>query len=745
MSSGNSNTGGAMSPASGPARLLVVSNRLPARLLATGRHWRSEHSAGGLATAMSPVLEQSKGFWIGWPGSSEGAGDPRRQEVLREWETKHRLIAVELRAETARRFYEGYSNQTLWPLFHYFPSRFRFDANDWAAYRTANENFRDSVVSYYREGDLIWVHDYQLMLLPKLLRDALPHAQIGFFLHIPFPSPEVFRILPNRERLLQGLLGADLIAFQTYSHLQHFRGSLLRVLGLESRIDQVDVGSRAVRLEALPIGIAPDEFAGLLRKREAAAHRNDLQKRYQGRRILLAIDRMDYTKGIPERLRAYRRLLERAPALRGRIVLIQIAVPSRERIVTYEALRRQVNELVGEINGQYATPDWTPVIYIRRGISRAELVALYASADLAWVTPLRDGMNLVCKEYVACQESGEGVLVLSEFAGAAEEMGEAFLVNPHDEESTAAAVESALALSPDERRGRMEALRNRVRRNNVFAWSSRFLEILRQATPPGVPRSGRPAALEIPAILDAYRQATRRVLFLDYDGTLAPYAPKPEDAIPQPELPDLLQRLTNVPGNTVTLVSGRRREDLTSWFGSVSGLWLAAEHGALLRPAGSDAWEPLRPGTSTDWKQRVLPVLQHFADRTPGSFIEEKDFALVWHYRMASEKTGEWLAHELVAMLESMLAETELHAMRGRKTVEVKPLWIHKGSAAERVLATCGSTGFQFAAGDDRTDEDLFEALGSNAWTVHVGVLPSRARFSLPDSGAMIELLKQFT
>ena len=431
---------------------------------------------------MNPILQRGGGAWIGWPGSSTGIGDPRRQEIIDKWAEKDGLITVELDQEIARHFYEGYANQTLWPLFHYFPSRIAFDPHGWAAYRQANEMFRDVAVRHCRPGDIIWVHDYQLMLLPKLLREALPDARIGFFLHIPFPSSEVFRILPERQELLEGLLGADLLGFQTHSHLQHFRSSLLRVLGRESRIDEIDAGGRSVALEALPIGIAPDDFAGLLKRREASNHIAELKQRYRGRQILLSVDRMDYTKGIPERLRTYRLLLEKAPHLRGKIVLIQVAVPSRERIFSYETLRRQVNELVGEINGQFGTPDWTPVVYIRRGISRPQLVALYAAADLAWVTPLRDGMNLVSKEYVACQQSGEGLLVLSEFAGAAEDMGEALMVNPYDEERTAAALESALALPADNRRPRMEALRRRVERNNVFAWAERFMSLLRQAS-----------------------------------------------------------------------------------------------------------------------------------------------------------------------------------------------------------------------------------------------------------------------
>ena len=728
-----------------PVRLMVVSNRLPVKLQNAPAGWRAELSSGGLATAMNPILRRSHGVWIGWPGTSGEIEDPKRRQIIEKWASEDRLIAVELPPEMARNFYEGYANQTLWPLFHYFPSRLVSDPKDWAAYVAANKRFRDVVVRNYRPGDAIWVHDYQLMLLPGLLREALPSAAIGFFLHIPFPSSEVFRIVPERAQLLDGLLGADLLAFQTYSHLQHFRTSLLRISGRESRIDQIDLGRRAVRIAALPIGIAPEMFTGLLQKRETLDEIAKLKMRYGGRRILLAVDRLDYSKGIPDRLRAYRRLLETAPELRGKVVLIQVAVPSREKVFTYEALRRQVNELVGEINGQFGTADWTPVVYIRRGISRSQLVALYNEADAGWVTPLRDGMNLVSKEYVACQGVKDGILLLSEFAGAAEEMGEAFLVNPYDTERTAAILRQALETPVDERRVRVRALRERVEKNNVFVWSERFLSLLDQASEARAALSAiQPAPLDFAAIVQCYRLAERRLLLLDYDGALVPFTSRPERAVPPPELKILLSSLAADPRNLAVLISGRKRSDLDGWFGDVPGLGLAAEHGAAVRQPGAVEWKPLRPFSSRDWMERIRPVLEHFVNRTPGSFIEEKEYALVWHYRMSAPEFGEWLARELVAMLEGMLAETELRAIRGRKIVEVKPLWIHKGAVAERFASAYGHEGFQLAIGDDRTDEDTFEALPQSAWTVHVGMERSRARFFVSDPSQVIDLLNRF-
>jgi trehalose 6-phosphate synthase/phosphatase len=737
--------GDSRTPGKAPSRLIVVSNRLPLTLRRVADGWRTERSPGGLATALGPVMARLQGLWIGWPGENPEGPSEDRLEALARWEKRHGFVTVDLPLALSQRFYEGYSNQTLWPLFHQFSSSLVYDPEGWDAYVEANRRFRDAIVGRYRPGDAIWIHDYHLMLLPQLLREALPDAAIGFFLHIPFPASDLFRVLPRREELLRGLLGADCLGFQTHAHLQHFRSSLLRILGISSRMDRVETDGRFVHIEAFPVGIVPEDFTDPVQKDPAVQRQlEDLRKRFAGRHILLAVDRLDYTKGIPERLRTLRRLLERSPELRGRVVLVQIAVPSRERLPLYTDLRREVNELVGEINGGFSSAEWTPVVYLRRAISRAELVALYAAADVAWVTPLFDGMNLVAKEYVACQQGGAGALLLSEFAGAAAEMGEAFLVNPYDEERTAATLERALALPAEERRERMAALHNRVLRNNALAWSERFLAALQQAAVTRI-QDGSEAPLPLPAAdaLAAHRTADRRLLMLDYDGTLVPFAGRPRDALPPSDLLTLLSRLASQANQQVALVSGRPRASLEAWFGGIDGLWLGAEHGAVVRSPASRVWEPLRPHMPVEWKSRVLPLLEHFVDRTPGSFVEEKEYCLVWHHRMAEPEFGEWLANELVAVLEELLADTELRAVRGQKSIEVKLVWANKGEVLAHIEGTGSSPSFRLAIGDDRTDEDLFERLPPDAWTIHVGDGPSRARFRLPHPWAVRRFLEE--
>jgi trehalose 6-phosphate synthase/phosphatase len=725
-------------------RLIVVANRLPLTLRLSDGHWITERSSGGLASAMKPLLQRRGGDWIGWAGNGGGEGGVERQAVLQDWARAEHCFAIDLPADVATRFYEGYANQTLWPVFHNFPSQLKFDATGWQAYLEANRIFCRAVVERFQPGDLVWIHDYHLMLLPQMLRRELPDAAIGFFLHIPFPSAEIFPILPRREELLEGLLGADLLAFQTHGHLQQFRSALLRVLGLESKINEIALGSRLVRLEALPIGIAPEEYTALLDSDETTTHYAEWVSRYEGRKVLLAVDRLDYTKGVPERLRAYARLLRCSAEFREKVILIQIAVPTREGIGTYQDLRTEVNQLVGEVNGKLGTPDWTPLVYINRSIERAELVALYKLADVCWVGSLRDGMNLVAKEYVACKADGEGVLVLSEFAGAAAEMGEALLINPFDEDRTASAVERALSLDESERRYRMKVLHSRVLRNDVFKWGDRFLTLLQEAVAArGRYADTQPKRLLPAAVHAAYMRASRRLLILDYDGTLAPLADQPKLAGPPGAVVRLLAGLAADPHNCVALTSGRQAESLDRWFGDVENMWLFAEHGAELKPPLS-SWEPLRSHAPTNWKSTVIPILEHFVDRTPGSFIEEKQYTVVWHYRMAEPEFGAWLANELVSMLEAMLAETELRAFRGKKIVEIRPVWVNKGEALERLLAAQPEPDFLFAAGDDRADEDLFERLQDSAWTVHVGSGPTRAAYAVPDFESIRALLGMF-
>ena len=717
------------------ARLLIVSNRLPVTVRPTERGAAVERSAGGLATGLDGPHAELGGLWVGWPGSLEGLSPQADAEVQRRL-ADLRLVAVPLTSDEVTRYYEGYSNSVLWPLLHYSVARLPQEVRDFEAYAAVNERFADVIAERHRPGDLVWIHDYQLMLVPALLRERIPDARIGFFLHIPFPSSEIFRLLPQREQLLEGLLGADLVGFHTAAFVRHFASSVLRLLASRTEVDRIAWRGRSVRLGVFPMGIDAARFSRLAESPEVVAsaegHRKD------GAQLLVGIDRLDYTKGISRRLAAFETLLVRHPELREKVRLVQVAVPSRENVGAYRELRDEVEAMVGRLQGEFATSSWSPVHYLHRSLPIPELVALYRAADAVLVTPLRDGMNLVAKEFVASRPDGDGVLVLSEFAGAAAELSEALLVNPYDVEQTAATLHRALTMPADERRTRMAVLRERVMTYDVHRWARSFITRLERA----------PAAPEAPGLSppDAIRSAVARAtaaprlaLLLDYDGTLVPFAATPELAAPDAPLLALLRRLAARAHTEVHLVSGRKRASLERWFGPLD-VGLHAEHGFWFRPPGG-AWVGAEV-TASEWREPVLAILREFAERTPGSLIEEKTAGLAWHYRAADPEFGASQANELALHLSTFLSNVPVEILPGDMVLEVRPHGIHKGRAVTQVLSRAGAGTVLLAMGDDRTDEELFAALPDGSISVHVGPAPSRAQLRIRGVGAARELLE---
>ena len=452
--------------------LLVVSNREPYSPVDTGEGgivWNP--AVGGLTAALDPVLHERGGTWVAW-----GEG----QDALREIDLPpdapaYRLVRLALSVEDVRLHYHGLSNRALWPMSHYFLGRARYLPEHWEGYERVNRLFADAAALAYRPGDTIWVHDYQLALVPAMIRERVPDARIGFFWHIPWPSSEVFRTLPWDRQVLEGVLGADLVGVHTSEYARHFRSCCRVVLGAESEGDTIFANERRVRVQAHPIGVE----AGLLEQLAAEPAARELAARVReqvGTRILLGVDRLDYTKGIPERLEAFEAYLGKHPDAHGEVTLLQIAVPSREPIEAYRQLRERVEGLVGRINGRYGREGWAPVLYQYRGLAREELVAHYLAADAMLVTPLRDGLNLVAKEFAAVSRAG--VLILSEFAGAAEDMPEAVIVNPYDHDGLANSIRAALELPLRDRVRRLGRLKARLHANDLRGWADGFLNAL---------------------------------------------------------------------------------------------------------------------------------------------------------------------------------------------------------------------------------------------------------------------------
>ena len=719
------------------SRVLIVSNRLPVSVRWRGGRPQLLPSTGGLATGLSHVQQQEGTLWIGWSGDS-GGGAQRAAEVdqlLRE----RSLVPIRLSSDEIEAFYDGFSNGLVWPLFHYLMERVRIRTSDWDSYRRVNERFADVVADQWQPGDQVWIHDYHLMLVPALLRARLPSAQIGFFLHIPFPADDIFRTLPWRRELLEGLLGADVVGFHTAGYARHFLSSVRRILAIESTSDDLWWHSRPVHVAAFPMGIDTGHFEAIAIRPDVRERTAAIRSEARARRIFLGVDRLDYTKGIPGRLLAFQRLLEREPALRKDVRFIQVAVPSRVDAGAYRTFRRELDELIGRINGTYGSVESVPIHYLYRSISQSELVALYNAADVMMVTPLRDGMNLVAKEFIASRIDNDGVLILSEFAGAGDELSDALFVNPYDVDGVAQAMASALAMDAEQRRTRMIALRAVVHESTVHDWADGFLNQLSQSA---VATTGLDAPEDaIQALAAGSLPDTGPVtLLLDYDGTLVPYAPTPEGAKPDAEL---LQLLTALGANTdisLHLVSGRSIDTLNQWFASLDAeLW--AEHGAAHRQSTAGAWKLLVPSTK-EWIARIRPILEETTAETPGALVEEKSTSIAWHYRRVEPGVAARQLGRVRQRAQRIVDTCPVEMLDGRMVLEFRPRGVSKGLVVRHIIGQ-GTEGPLVAIGDDKTDEDMFAALPKSGIAIRVGDGETTARYRLADCDAVRRLLER--
>lgn len=719
-------------------RIAVVALRLPVRIRVEGGRADIVPTVGGVATGLSRAVAQARRWWIGWLGPVEALDDEARAR-MRDGLRERRLIPVELDPDQALSFYNGFANRVVWPLFHSMPGLLPLRLDAWSAYAGANAAFARTALESTKEDDLIWVHDYQLMLVPQHIREARPKARIGFFLHIPFPAADVFRVLPQRREILHGLLGADQIAFHTADYRTNFVDALRAYGGVDTVGDDVvRTRGRTVRLTVAPMGIDVRLFEEL-GERAVAAGKVDAIRGRRGLQVLAGVDRLDYTKGIPRRLLALESLLRRHPEWREKVKLVQVAVPSRTDVNEYQTFASETAQLVGRINGAFGTPQWTPVHYISRALAQPDVAALYRAAHVAVVTPIRDGMNLVAKEFLASRTDEDGVLILSELAGASSELVEALIVNPYDVDTTADRIDEALRMSRADRRARMKALRRRIERHDVTHWAKRLLKELAGAP---APRRMRPDALR--RAVQAAARAPHLGLFIDYDGTLVEFTVPPEAAVPTRPVLHLLRQLVARPNTTVFVVSGRDRQFLERTLGR-TGVGLVAEHGAWWRRPGTRRW--LQGATAANqrapWRTTALRILRDFEERTPGARIEVKSRSLTWHWRGVQASLGAQRAEELALALRQTLPRSA-EVLMGDHVVDVRPLGVDKGAALRLVRATLPRNAALIAMGDDVTDEDMFRAL-QDAVTIHVGARRSIAHYRVPDVPSVLSLLRELT
>ncbi len=691
-------------------KVICVSNRLPVTL---GKEIKK--SSGGLVSAMEGMERRLDMSWIGWPGNvtAEAKRRARIQEQLRK---SYGFQPVFLNKKEVGGYYYGFSNSSLWPLLHYRMNFIRYESDWWECYLKVNEHFAEAVLADARQGDMVWIHDYHLMLLPQMLHKAGRGLRIGFFLHTPFPSYEVFRCHPNRTELLDGLLGADLVGFHTFGYVRHFRSSVIRLMNAEAQPDHIIYDEHRCDVGVYPIGCNAQAFRNEMATPGFARRRSYFERIYGGKKLILNVERLDYSKGIPEKLDAIEQFLETWENP-GELVFVFISIPSRGEVTEYRELRQEVETRIGHINGRFGTVDNVPIHFVFKTISFTDLCALYSLADAAMVTPFVDGMNLVAKEYAACKPDGTGALILSEFAGATDELFKAIIVNPYDRQNMISGLSDALTISADDKFRRMSGMHEHVVKFDNRYWADSFITALSKVAPQAT-RRRRPSHTD-KEVLERVARASRMACFLDYDGTLKEIQEDAETAWPTPPIRNLLDRLTKKEHIDTFIISGRKPQDLEEWLGDYP-FTLIAEHGFSYRLKGHKHWQPLDSHADLTWKPQVVDVLNKFVGATPGSYVEEKASSVVWHYRRSDPEFGQVRAQELIGLLQDMLSNVPVKVNHGKKIVEVSSLQVSKGVALSYFTQN-RRYDIVVCAGDDQTDESMFRMEDSRLVKIKVG------------------------
>ncbi|XP_031263126.1 probable alpha,alpha-trehalose-phosphate synthase [UDP-forming] 9 [Pistacia vera] len=793
---GNNDEDSDVSSSSSRERKIIVANMLPL-------HAKRDAESGKWCFSLdedSLLLHLKDGFSLEsefiYVGSLKVDIDPSEQEEVAQKLEDFNCVPTFLPHDLQKKFYLGFCKQQLWPLFHYMlpmcPDHGdRFDRLLWQAYVSANKLFADKVMEVINpDDDYVWVHDYHLMVLPTFLRKRFNRIKLGFFLHSPFPSSEIYRTLPVRDEILRGLLNCDLIGFHTFDYARHFLSCCSRMLGLDYESKRGHIGldyfGRTVYIKILPVGVHMGRLESVLDLPSTSAKVRELQKRFDGKSVILGIDDMDIFKGISLKLLALEHLLQLHTKMQGHIVLVQIVNPARSSGKDVQEARRETYLTAKRINEVYGSPDYEPVILIDRHVPRYEKSAYYAIADCCIVNAVRDGMNLVPYKYIVCRQGTPtldaaigryaesprtSMLVVSEFIGCSPSLSGAIRVNPWDIEAVAEALHLAVCLSDSEKQLRHEKHYRYVSTHDVAYWARSFAQDLERACHDHyskrcwgigwglgfrvVSLSPSFRRLSSDHIVSAYKRTNRRAIFLDYDGTVVP-----ETSIiksPSPEVIDILKTLCSDPKNTVFIVSGRGRKTLSDWLAPCEMLGIAAEHGYFIRWSKTSDWETSHPGADLEWIRIVEPVMKLYTEATDGSSIETKESALVWQYQDADPDFGSCQAKEMLDHLENVLANEPAVVKRGQHIVEVKPQGVTKGLVAEKVLLQMVNSGrppdFVMCVGDDRSDEDMFESI-LNTLSSHslpappeifactVGRKPSKAKYYLDDAVDVVKMLK---
>ena len=728
-------------------RLILASNRLPFCIEHDSRDVTLHATSGGLAAALGAVHGRGDHRWVGWPGDSSALDERQHARLIAEL-NRRRVVPVEVAAEERQAYYDGVCNSVLWPVFHGLIDRLPVTLPDIRAYRDVNERFADAIAATYRDGDVVWIHDYHLMLAPAMVRAHLPEARIGFFLHTPFPPADIFRVLPWRRELLDGVLGSSLAGFQTGRDAANFAAAVRALT--EYRVDGAAIiaDRRTIRFGAYPIGIDPMRLEEARRASTAAPH-PVLARVGRGTKLLVGVDRLDYTKGITRRLAAVERVFAQEPRLRGAISLLQIAVPSRGDVPSYAAYAQEVAERVARINARFGTGEWTPVHYVAESLSAADLGAVYRAADVMLVTSLRDGMNLVAKEFVSARSDEDGVLILSELAGAADELRDAVIVNPYAIDEVADCIISALAFDRDERRRRMRSLRERVAARPIDRWVDRFVADLTAAAAPGLPAGREVVNLLRLSAADEARHGAVSIapsglsIAMVYEEALVEPAGAGEEARPDPELLQLLGALATRARIDLHVISALDHATLGPWFEMVPvTIW--SEDGLWRRDRDERRWRRAAC-VDMEWAADVREFLDHFTARTPGAFVEERSTGLRWHFGRADRVTGRARAQELFALLQDASETLAFVVTMTPAAIALRPAALSRVETIRRILdGDAGRRLAVFEAGRPESARGLTlrDILRPADVLVTVGTNGVPASASLPDRRAVRDVLQ---
>ncbi|PKK93879.1 MAG: bifunctional alpha,alpha-trehalose-phosphate synthase (UDP-forming)/trehalose-phosphatase [Tenericutes bacterium HGW-Tenericutes-6] len=708
------------------SQTIFISNRLPITVSKKNKQITYKESIGGLATGLKGYHQHSDALWIGWPGiPQEKLTKSETEEMTSKLKNTYKSYPVGLSQHDLDLYYEGFSNKTIWPLFHYFQEKTEHDIKTWERYQKVNQKFFEATKPFIEEDSMIWIHDYQLMLLPKLIRQAFPYVKIGFFLHIPFPSYEIFRLLIWKDEILEGLLGSDLIGFHTYDYVRHFLSSVRHIKNINHNFYKLQYNDRNIAVDAFPMGI---DYTFFNEHPAQIKKQNDMK-------IILSVDRLDYTKGIVERLNAYQTFLEIYPKYRKKVKLHLIVAPSRAKLESYDRLHQMIEKRVSEINGKFGNFEWMPIWYLYQSFTQDDLITYYKTSDILLVTPLRDGMNLIAKEYIASRNDFDGMLIISETAGAASELSEAMIINPNDAQSIAHSIKNALEMTRIERIQRNKVLHERLKTYTVQYWASDFMERLKNL---GETHVIDPTTddLDLFHLIKTYKKGKNRLFLLDYDGTLMSFKKTPAEAKPTRSLKKLILELAKPNNHHVVIISGRDHETLEAWFHDLP-IDLVGDHGLWIKKQG-EAWKKTLP-VDDSWKKDVLTLLDKYIARIPGAFIEEKSHAVAMHYRAAEPEMMHMKLQEIKDALFTLKGKTTLEIQEGHKVIEIKDQRINKGIAAQSFLQEAVYD-FILVAGDDTTDEDMFQTL-NDAYMIKIGYGISKAHYRVESVKKFIDVL----